>query len=349
MMEQTAYLPAEWHRQSLIQLTWPHARTDWKDILDEAENCFLRIAREILRRQPLLVVAPDAASVRRRIEAFGGDARRLATFSAPTNDTWARDHAFLTMLDEKGRPHLLDFRFNGWGLKYPADKDNQINRALYFHEKKILAGTYHSHLDFVLEGGSVESDGRGTLLTTERCLLAKNRNDTFSKEEITAYLKKTFGLERVLWLRHGGLEGDDTDGHIDTLARFCPRDTIVYVRCADKSDRAHYEELSLMEAELKAFRTAEGKPYRLLPLPLPAAVCSACGERLPATYANFLVLNEAVLCPVYNRREDGRAMAVLAEAFPGREIVGIDCTVLARQHGSLHCVTMQYPEGVYMI
>ncbi len=346
-METKTYLPAEWHKQSLIQLTWPHVHTDWNYLLEEAEDCFLRIAREILRRQFLLVVAPDPVSVRQRIEAFGGDIRRLVTCALPTDDTWARDHAFLTLLNENGHPSLLDFGFNGWGLKYRACHDNRINRALYFREKGILEGTYCSHLDFVLEGGSIECDGKGTLLTTEHCLLANNRNDTLSKDEITVYLKKVFHLERVLWLRHGRLEGDDTDGHIDTLARFCPNDTLAYVKCTDPNDN-HFEGLSLMEEELKAFHTLEDRPYRLLPLPMPAAIYDKeNGERLPATYANFLVLNESVLYPTYNCPEDVQAGTVLAEAFPGREIVGIDCTVLTRQHGSLHCVTMQYPEGVY--
>lgn len=340
-----SYLPAEWHKQSLIQLTWPHKGTDWAYMLDEVETCFLNIAYEILERQNLMVVAPEPFSIGDRIEAHGGNVKSLTVSTAKTNDTWARDHAFITMLKEDGAPLLLDFCFNGWGMKFAANYDNQINSTLYY-KCKALTGEYVFHKDFVLEGGSIESDGKGTLLTTEECLLAKNRNEK-SKEEIENYLKETFHLQQVLWLKHGYLAGDDTDSHVDTLARLCPDDTIAYVQCTDATDE-HYAELAAMEEELKAFRTLEGKPYRLLALPMADAVYDEDGERLPATYANFLIMNEAVLYPTYRQPEnDARAKEVLAEAFPGREIVGIDCTALIKQHGSLHCVTMQYPEGVY--
>lgn len=340
-----SYLPAEWHKQSLIQLTWPHKGTDWAYMLDEVETCFLNIAYEILERENLMVVVPEPFSIGDRIEAHGGNVKNLTVSTAKTNDTWARDHAFITMLKEDGTPLLLDFCFNGWGMKFAANYDNQINSTLYY-KCKALTGEYVFHRDFVLEGGSIESDGKGTLLTTEECLLAKNRNEK-SKEEIENYLKETFHLQQVLWLKHGYLAGDDTDSHVDTLARLCPDDTIAYVQCTDATDE-HYAELAAMEEELKAFRTLEGKPYRLLALPMADAVYDEDGERLPATYANFLIMNEAVLYPTYRQPEnDARAKEVLAEAFPGREIVGIDCTALIKQHGSLHCVTMQYPEGVY--
>lgn len=341
------YLPAEWQRQSLIQLTWPHKDTDWNYMLEEAESCFFNLAHEIIKRQPLLVVAPSTPSIVRQIGERGGDLNRLSAAAVKTNDTWARDHAFITLLDKDNKnPRLLDFCFNGWGMKYVANYDNQINSQLYSH-KEPIQGEYANCLGFVLEGGSIESDGKGTVLTTEECLLSKNRNNR-TKQEIESYLKETLCIERMLWLKHGYLAGDDTDSHIDTLARFCPDDTIVYVQCKDKNDE-HYEELQAMEKELQAFRTLGGKPYRLLPLPMADPVYNEDRERLPATYANFLILNEAVLYPTYRQpHNDSKAKEVLAEAFPGREIVGIDCTALIQQHGSLHCVTMQYPEAVYM-
>lgn len=341
----TSYLPAEWHKQSLIQLTWPHEETDWAYMLDEVNDCFLRIACEVLKRQDLLVVAPDPDAVRSRIAEAGGDIRKLTVLKIMTNDTWARDHAFITLLKKDGTPLLLDFCFNGWGMKFAANYDNQINDRLY-HDYAILHGEYVFHRKFVLEGGSIESDGKGTLLTTGQCLLAPNRNE-MTREEIETYLKKTFNLKQVLWLEHGYLAGDDTDSHVDTLARLCPGDTIAYVKCSDEKDE-HYEALAMMEEELKAFRTPEGKPYRLVPLPMASAAYDEEHHRLPATYANFLILNEAVLYPTYaDPVNDLRAKEALAEAFPDREIVGIDCTALIKQHGSLHCVTMQYPEGVY--
>lgn len=336
------HLPAEWALQSGVQLTWPHAKTDWAYLLDEVEHCFTNIAREIAAREKLLIVTPEPENVRKQI-AGKVNMENVRFTPCDTNDTWARDHGAITMLDADGAVTLLDFTFNGWGLKFAADMDNQITRHLV--ELGVLSGRYVNRLSFVLEGGSIESDGMGTLLTTSKCLLSRNRNDQLNKADIDEYLRSTFCLQRVLWLDHGYLAGDDTDSHIDTLARFCSPDTIAYVQCIDTNDE-HYEALRLMEEQLKTFCTLKGAPYRLLPLPMPDAIVID-GERLPATYANFLIMNETVLYPTYGQpMNDARAREVLQTAFPKYEIVGIDCQVLIRQHGSLHCVTMQYPVGV---
>lgn len=335
------YLPAEWAPQSGIQLTWPHADTDWNYMLESAEACFVNIAREISARQLLVVVTPDVLDFNQR---FAGKLHQdnLIVVEAPTNDTWARDHGAITLMGGEG-PALLDFKFNGWGLKYVADKDNLITRRMV--EADVLRGAYINRFNFVIEGGSIESDGRGTLLTTSNCLLSPNRNGGMNQQEIEEYLRREFHLQQVLWLDHGYLAGDDTDSHIDTLARLCPNDTIVYVQCTDEADE-HYQELRAMEEQIKTFRTLDGSPYRLLPLPMADAIIEQ-GERLPATYANFLIMNEAVLYPTYAQPiNDKRAAEVLTQAFPGREIIGIDCRALICQHGSLHCVTMQYPAGV---
>lgn len=339
-MEKNCYLPAEWHPQSYIQLTWPHAGTDWAYMLDEVEECFCNLAREIAARQPLLLVAPEFPEALEDMPSR----KNIRFVPCPTNDTWARDHGFITLLNCHGKPILLDFCFNGWGMKFAACKDNLINSRLY--KSGLLNGNYVNCRDFVLEGGSIESDGKGTLLTTSPCLLAPNRNDTMSRRDIETYLKERFNLQQVLWLDYGYLAGDDTDSHIDTLARLCPDDTIVYVQCTDKTDE-HYGALWSMEEQLKTFRTLEGNPYRLLPLPMPEAIYDEDGERLPATYANFLIMNEAILYPTYNQKEnDEQAARILTEAFPGKETVGIDCRALIKQHGSLHCVTMQYPDSI---
>ena len=339
-MEKTYFLPAEWHPQSYIQLTWPHAGTDWAYMLDEVEKCFVNIAAEITSRQPLLLVAPEFPAALENLPRRD----RIRFVECPTNDTWARDHAFITLIERHSDPLLLDFCFNGWGLKFAADKDNLINSHLA--KTGILNGDYINCRNFILEGGSIESDGEGTLLTTSTCLLSPNRNDTMTRMDIEQYLMKRFNLRQVLWLDYGYLEGDDTDSHVDTLARLCPDHTIVYVQCTDREDE-HYGALSSMENQLRTFRTLDGDPYRLLPLPMPSAIRDEDGHRLPATYANFLIMNGAVLYPTYAQPEnDKRAAEVLAEAFPGREIVGIDCRALIRQHGALHCVTMQYPESV---
>lgn len=348
------HLPAEWARQSGVQLTWPHEGTDWAPILKEVTECYIRMALEIAERERLIIVAPKPAEVEQLLrERLPQRVLGNITFcEAQTNDTWARDHGYITLQTNMGSL-LLDFQFNGWGQKFPAELDNQICRRMM--EQDVLQGQYEDHLDFVLEGGSIECDGRGTILTTSQCLLAPHRNQPLTKDEIEERLKRYLRAERILWLDYGYLAGDDTDSHIDTLARLCPNDTIAYVQCLDKEDE-HYEELQRMEEQLKTFRTLNGRPYRLIPLPMASAVYEEMrngenekmrGQRLPATYANFLIINGAVLMPTYqNAERDEQARRQLQQAFPKHEIVGIDCRVLIEQHGSLHCCTMQFPIGV---
>jgi agmatine/peptidylarginine deiminase len=327
-------IPAEWEPQSFVQLTWPHAGTDWADMLDEVSECFVSIAREIVKRERLLIVCADKNSVREQLRDLPQD--KITCVEIPTNDTWARDHGGITVMED-GKPVVLDFTFNGWGMKFPANLDNQITRQLF--EKNIFPENvkYQNRLNFVLEGGSIESNGQGTILTTSECLLSENRNN-LTKEEIEAKLKEYLGAERILWLHHGYLAGDDTDSHVDTLARFCSPDTIAYVKCDDENDE-HYSELKKMEEEIFSFA-----PLGVggIPLPMADAVYDENGDRLPATYANFLIINDAVLMPTYNSPKDEIARGQLQKAFPDREIIGIDCLALIKQHGSLHCVTMQY-------
>ena len=335
------HLPAEWALQSGVQLTWPHANTDWAYMLEEVQQCFIAIASEIAKRELLLIVTPEPEEVRMQISA-AVNMDNVRFLECETNDTWARDHGAITMVDTEGAS-LLDFTFNGWGLKFASELDNQITKQAV--EAGALKGQYIDRLDFVLEGGSIESDGMGTLLTTSECLLSPQRNGRLNQVEIEEYLKSTFHLQKVLWLDHGYLAGDDTDSHIDTLARFCSTDTIAYVKCDDKEDE-HYQALLAMEEQLKTFRTLAGEPYRLLALPM-ADKIEEDGERLPATYANFLIMNEVILYPTYHQpANDQKARDVLQQAFPGHQIIGIDCRALIKQHGSLHCVTMQYPLGV---
>ena len=338
MSKNQIILPAEWTEQDFVQLTFPHANSDWAYMLDEVEACFVEIAREIVKHQNLLIVCRSEKEVREQLKQI--NTSRITFVELPSNDTWARDHAGITIF-ENGKRKILDFTFNSWGMKFAANFDNQITRGLF--EKGIFGKntSYENRKDFILEGGSFESDGEGTLLTTAECLLSDNRNNK-SKAEIETILTETFGLKQILWLNHGYLAGDDTDSHIDTLARFCTPHIIAYVQCSDKEDE-HYEELKKMEAELQTFRTLDGKPYKLVPLPMADAVCEN-GERLPATYANFLIINGAVLLPTYNSPKDEVAKQQLQKAFPNREIVGINCLSLIKQHGSLHCVTMQFPK-----
>lgn len=335
--------PAEWEKQSFVQLTWPHAGTDWADMLDEVNACFVQIAHAILRFEQLVVICPDENEVKSLLGEY--DVSKVRFVNIPTNDTWARDHGGITIF-ENDKPVVLDFTFNGWGLKFGAAHDNLITRRM-FEQGDIFAAevTRRNCLQFVLEGGSIESDGNGTILTTSACLLSENRNH-LNISETEDKIKNYLGAERILWLNHGYLAGDDTDSHVDTLARICPDDTICYVKCTDENDE-HYTELNRMEQELLTFRTKSGAPYRLLPLPMADEAIDEYGDRMPATYANFLIINGAVLVPVYgNAEKDATALDQIRKAFPGREVIGIDCNALIKQHGSLHCVTMQYPAEV---
>jgi len=337
----TRRFPAEWEEQDGVLLAWPHESTDWRLHLDLVEPVFAEIVREISRFERVLLVAPDEMEVERLLSNAGIDLANVRLFPMETNDTWARDFGPVTVAED-GRPLLLDFGFNGWGLKFPADLDNLITGRLCqlgaFRAERQIVG-------LIMEGGSLESDGSGTILTTAECLLSPNRNPHLSREEIEATLARELGADRILWLENGYLAGDDTDSHVDTLARLCPDDTIVYQSCDDPADE-HYESLGAMAEELAAFRTRDGRPYRLLPLPWPEARFDEDGQRLPATYANFLVINRGVLVPTYRDKNDGAALAVIRSAFPDREVIGIDCSPLILQHGSLHCVTMQLPKGV---
>lgn len=332
--------PAEWYPQSGIQITWPHSETDWVDILDEVTSCYISFSKEILKREKLLIVCANEDDV---LNHFTSDEKKnIITIQVSSNDTWARDHGPISVF-KNGISAIIDFGFNGWGLKFAANLDNQITKKLYSQEVYNSNVKYINRIDFILEGGAIESDGEGTLLTTSQCLLAPNRNQPMIQNEIEEYLINTLGVERILWLNHGYLAGDDTDSHIDTLARFCSRDTIAYVSCDDKDDE-HYDELKKMEDELKSFTTINNEPYNLIPLPMADMVIND-GYRLPATYANFLIINGAVLMPTYSSPKDEIAKQQLQKAFPNHEIIGIDCQSLIKQHGSLHCVTMQLPEG----
>ncbi len=334
-------LPAEWEEQDGVLLAWPHAESDWLPWLPMVELVFAQIVKEIARFEAVLLVAAEGERTSAILSAAGAAMERVQIAEIPTNDTWARDFGPLTV-ERDGNPVLLDFGFNGWGLKFAANRDNLITGRL--HRTGAFGNTALETVGIILEGGSIESDGKGTILTTAECLLNPNRNPHLSREQIEISLKEQFGADRILWLENGWLAGDDTDSHIDTLARLAPDDTIVYVRCDDAADE-HYPALFLMEKELKAMRTREGKPYRLIPLPWPRPCQDEDGERLPATYANYLVINGAVLVPTYGDPGDDAALAAIDQAFPGREIIGIDCRPLILQHGSLHCVTMQLPKG----
>ncbi len=336
-------LPAEWEPHAFTQLTWPSLNSDWDYMMGQVEECYINMVKAITSFEPLLIVTDDVERVRHILGA--SLASRVHLFACPINDTWARDHAFITLLSTNSRATLADFQFNGWGLKFAADKDNLINSRL-FHSI-LNDNNYQDSLRTVLEGGSIESDGHGTILTTTNCLLAPNRNCFASKAMAENTLLHALHADRMLWVDHGLLQGDDTDGHVDTLVRFAPNDSIVYVAPpADTSD-TQYHSLLAMQDDVRALRTVDGKPYNLIPLPsVPPVYDPDDNSRLPATYANFYFLNGGILMPTYNVATDAEALDVMSQAFPNLKVIPVDCRALIRQHGSLHCSTMQYPVNV---
>lgn len=375
----TYRLPAEWEPQDFVLLTWPNETTDWAPYLEEIRQTVAEMVRAIARHEEVMLLSMFKTDVPDELREMPN----VYVAELPNNDTWARDFGPIVLKstqpagsaaegessaddEEEEKDYLwLDFRFNGWGEKFQAAWDNMIPYKLWALYGFFEDADYEDHQDFVLEGGSIEADGRGTLFTTSQCLLAPHRNQPLTKEQIEEQLKRRLRVGRVVWLDYGNLVGDDTDGHIDTIVRCAPDDTLVYVGCDDPADE-QYADFQALEEQLKALRTADGKPYRLLRLPMPDGIyevegdCVAVqssnvaarrskvqemqGERLPATYANFLVINGAVLVPTYDQPEkDAEALRVVQQAFPDREMIPIDARTIIRQHGSVHCLTMQVP------
>ncbi|WPL19131.1 Agmatine deiminase [Thiorhodovibrio winogradskyi] len=344
-------LPAEWDAQSALMLTWPHPDTDWHDQLEAVEAVYVELVRALCRYQPALILCPDAAwqaRVAGRLSEAGVPASRLIFAPVPSNDTWARDHGPIAVLQSpgpnaQGEPCLMDFRFNGWGGKFASELDDAITARLC--EQGVFGDSPWQRSELVLEGGAIDSDGAGSLLLVRRTLIDPARNPGWSQDEIERELRLRLGIRHFLWLEQGQLSGDDTDGHIDTLARFVDRRTIAHVTCEDATDPDHGP-IQAMIAELRALRDPDGQPYRLLPLPQPRPLFAADGQRLPAGYANFALINGALLLPVYQDPADAEATRLLQEAFPGRQVHAIDCRALVAQGGSLHCACMQLPAGL---
>jgi agmatine/peptidylarginine deiminase len=334
--------PAEWESQSAVLIAWPHADTDWAERLGEVEETYVALVAAITRFEDVVIIVADEdlqTYAEARLRSNRVDMARVRFVEAPYDDTWLRDSGPITLRKDDGF-HLLDFRFTGWGGKFEAGLDDQLVERLT--AAGIFANFDRQPIDFALEGGAIDTDGAGTLLSTWQCLTERHPNTT--RESLSARLAEWLHQDRVLWLEHGYLEGDDTDAHVDTLARFAGEDAIVFQACDDPTD-SHYAELQAMATELAALRTRIGEPYRLFPLPWAKPILDE-GRRLAASYANFLIVNGAVLMPAYGDPADARAAAVLEKAFPDREIVPVPCRPLIWQNGSLHCITMQLPKGL---
>ena len=335
-------LPAEWEAQAGILLAWPHAGTDWAERLADVEVTYTALIAAITQFEPALICVASGeirTHAEKLLKKAKVDLTRVRFIDIDYDDTWLRDSGPITLSDG-ATFRLNDYHFTGWGGKFAASRDDQLIQGLVARE--VFGAAEHKRIDWALEGGAIESDGAGTILTTWRCL--KQRHPTQPRAEMTQILKQSLAAERVLWLEHGYLEGDDTDAHIDTLARFAPDGSIVYQACDDVGD-VHHAELTRMGAELAALRRIDGSPYLLRPLPWAQPIRD--GERrLAASYANYLVVNGAVLVPAYDDIADARAAEIIGAAHPGRRIVQVPCRTLIWQNGSLHCVTMQLPQGV---
>ena len=341
-MTDTLRFPAEWEPQEAILVAWPHAGTDWAERLAEVEETYIALVQAITRYQPAWICVADddlQTYAEARLRSARVDMSRVRFVPFDYDDTWLRDSGPITLREGDGF-RVLDFRFTAWGGKFEAGRDDRLVEAL--DQQGLFGGAPRQRIDFALEGGGIETDGDGTLLTTWHCL--HERHPQASREDLDARLRQWLAQDRVLWLDHGYLEGDDTDAHIDTLARFAPGDAIVFQACDDPAD-SHHAELQAMAADIAALRTADGRPYRLFPLPWARPIVDN-GRRLAASYANYLVINGAVLIPAYGDRADDAAAAVLALAYPGRDIVQVPCRPLIWQNGSLHCITMQLPAGL---
>jgi agmatine/peptidylarginine deiminase len=335
--------PAEWEKQSAVLIAWPHRSGDFKNRLESVEETYTFIAKTITQYQKLIIVCHDD-SHQQHIKSLLHSDHNIDYIQAAVNDIWVRDTVFLSV-ENDGQLQLLNFRFNGWGNKYPYHEDNALNHKLLAH--RPFQDANHKDIDFILEGGSVESDGIDTLLTTRQCLLNSNRNTGQTQVDIEQQLLMHLGASRVLWLDQDNLAGDDTDAHIDTLARFCSATTIAYTSCEDTDDR-HYLGLKRMEAQLQTFQIQTKEAYQLVALPLPKPIFDDEGQRLPANYANFLIINGAVLIPAYDDPMDEIAAERLMNCFPNHKIVATPCRPLVLQYGSLHCMTMQFPEKAFI-
>lgn len=317
-------LPAEWERQERVLLSFPPKNSDWTFKYEEAKATYKDLIRKISPQKVTLIVEN-----KEEIQSFllDIDTSHVDFFEYQCNDTWIRDYGVITALKDE-KVIFYDFQFNGWGGKFDAELDNGLSKQLY--PNAIFQNLF-------IEGGAIETDGLGTLLATEQSIINSNRSPHLSKEQIEKILKETLGFKRFFWLKNGDLVNDDTDAHIDMLARFVNPTTIVYAKCEDTSYE-HYQSLKNMESELGNFKTFSGKAYKLIPLPLPTFKDD--GDLTPATYTNFLITNDKVLIPSYGVSLDSKALEILQPLFPERECVLVDSRTLITQGGAIHCATM---------
>ncbi len=333
-------MPAEWAPHQSTWISWPHKKESWPGNFRAVEPVMVQAVSALTRSEPVRINVLDGAHEKHVAGLLEGrvDRERVIFHRIPTNDAWCRDHGaiFVTRDGAQERALALDFRFNAWGQKYPPyDLDDAVAKGM-----AAALGVPRLAVEMVLEGGSIDVNGAGALITTEQCLLHPNRNPSMSRSDIERVLGETLGVEQVLWLGDG-IVGDDTDGHVDDLTRFVAEDRIVTVVEQDRQD-ANYAALAENRERLAAFRLADGRPLEVIELAMPRPV-EWKGERLPASYANFYIGNRIVLMPAFRDPADEPNRAILARCFPGREVVALDCRDLVLGLGTFHCLTQQVP------
>lgn len=335
--------PAEWEAQDAVWLSWPHRNDLWQGGLSSLYDTYAQVARGIAdhARVQINAAAPLHASIREVLVKAGISSERCTLWDHPTNDVWCRDHGAIFVLDKiSGALKATDWQFNAWGGKFPPfDLDNKIPVQM-----ANALGVPLLTSSMILEGGAIEGNGAGLLLTTESVLLNPNRNVTWTKQDMEAELRRMLGVQSIFWLGQG-IEGDDTDGHIDDMVRFCREDAVVAIREKD-SQSPHYAILEENWERLADMKTVNGSSIERIPLPMPDAIVAQDWrlEQLPASYANFLIVNDAVLVPIFmQEKNDDHALGVLREAFPKHTVKGIDARQLVIEGGAIHCITQQQP------
>lgn len=336
----TYRMPAEWEPHAGTWLAWPHNRKHWPGKFDPIPKMYVQFIKALTRSERVFLCVQDIEmerEVRTLLEQGNVALRQVDFFQILTNASWSRDHGPMFVQSPDGLT-IVDWGYNGNGKKWgPTNLDDAVPEKI-----AGLLGLPIISPQMILEGGSIEVNGRGTLLTTESCLLNKNRNPQLNREQIEGYLREHLGATNILWLKEG-IAGDDTDGHIDDLARFVNPTTVVCPLTNDPTD-ADYAILQQNYRDLQKMRDQDGKPLTIVPLPTPSPVIHK-RERLPASYANFYIANTVVLVPTFGCPQDAEALATLQQFFPNRRVVGIDCIDLVWGLGTIHCSTMQQPKA----
>lgn len=331
-MNQTTKLLPEWSPQEAVLLSWPDLETDWAHWLLEVQSTYIELINAINKFScsVLLLVRPTEIKT---VKALLSDTSKVLLIPAEYNDTWIRDYGFLTC-EINSEMHPFSFQFNGWGNKFSAHKDNKINNSVL----ACLCRNPMTEYDLVLEGGAVEIDSDGLLLSTKLCLTNPQRNGNLQLTGYQKHFSKTLGATKSVILKNGHLEGDDTDGHIDTLVRFTPENNLVIQTAFNRPLDSHFAGLQALVEECQQLLPKR----KIFKLPLPY-IKNNEDERLPASYANFLISNQCIFAPIYGQPEDDKALNVLASAYSGFKIIPINCHSLVQQFGSLHCISMQVP------